>query len=218
MKLDFRAIIFDMDGTMVDNMAVHNRIWIAFFAEMGIELDAGSFHERTAGRTNPEVLRLFLGDDLSAGQLAELGEQKELRYRDYFRQHAQPVAGLRELLNAARQAGVKLGVATAAPPANVAFTLECLGLTGFFDAVVNGQEVQNGKPDPEIFLMTAGRLGVAPKDCLVFEDARMGIEAARRAGMPAMLVTTSILAEEGCQLPGVIGTLSDFIEVLELLF
>src|SRR5215208_1920651 len=113
MNETIRAIIFDMDGTMVDNMAVHNRIWVEFFAEMGIELDLAAFNERTAGRTNPEVLRIYLGDAIDPQQLQQLGEEKEVRYRDFFRQHARPVDGLLDLLQTARQAGYRLGVATA---------------------------------------------------------------------------------------------------------
>ena len=217
MRQNIQAIIFDMDGTMVDNMAVHTRTWISFFAERGIALDPRSFHDRTAGRTTPEILRMFLGDDLSVEQVYALGEEKEARYRDFFRKHARPVTGLIELLHAARAAGYKLGVATAAPPENVALTLGCLGLSNFFDVIVNGAEVRNGKPDPELFLMAAARLAVDPRACLVFEDAPMGVEAARRAGMQAVVVTTTLSAEEGRQLSGVIHTVSDFSESLELI-
>jgi beta-phosphoglucomutase family hydrolase len=217
MKQSIQAIIFDMDGTMLDNMAVHNRIWVEFFAERGIQLDLDAFHERTAGRTNPEVLRIYLGDDLSAEQLQQLGEEKEVRYREYFRAHARPLEGLIDLLHALRQAGCRLGVATAAPPRNVEFTLGCLGLADFFDGVVNGAEVTNGKPDPEIFLKTADRLGVPPGACLVFEDARMGVEAAQRAGMGVIVVTTTIPAQQAREIPGVIKAIADFREVREIL-
>ena len=214
MNETIQAIIFDMDGTMVDNMAVHNRIWVEFFAEMGIQLDLAAFNARTAGRTNPEVLRIYLGDDLGAQQLQQLGEEKEVRYRAFFAAHARPVAGLHDLLHAARQAGYRLGVATAAPARNVDFMLGCLHLDNFFDVVVNGEDVTHGKPDPEIFLKAAERLGVSPAACLVFEDARMGVEAAHRAGMRAMLVTTSIPADEAKDIPGVIKVIADFNEVI----
>lgn len=213
---DIQAIIFDMDGTMLDNMAIHNQTWVAFFGEMGIPLEIGEFHERTAGRTNPEVLKLILGNQLPPDQLEALGEAKEVRYRLHLREHASPVAGLHDFLNAARRAGLKLGVATAAPPVNVDVTLGCLGLNDFFDTVVHAGHIRRGKPDPEIFLTAAARLGVPPQNCLVFEDARMGVEAARRAGMRVVLMTTTISAVEGERIEGVVQVVGDFHEAMDL--
>lgn len=214
MNPPIQAIIFDMDGTMVDNMAVHNRIWIDYLQDLGAAVDPTVFHERTAGRTNTEVLRMYLGEGLSTAEARQLSEEKEERYRAYFKAHVRPVAGLMDLLRAARQAGYRLGVATSAPSRNVDFLLGCLGLDGFFDAVVHGEEVARGKPDPEIFLKAAERLGVPPAACLVFEDARMGAEAARRAGMRTILLTTTLPAGEAGQVPGVVKAVADFREVL----
>ena len=214
MNPPLQAIIFDMDGTMVDNMAVHNRIWIEFLQDLGASVDPAAFHERTAGRTNTEVLRLYLGQGLGADEALRLSEAKEMRYRAYFQAHARPVAGLMDLLGAARQAGYRLGVATAAPPGNVDFLLGCLGLNGFFDAVVNGEEVTRGKPDPEIFLKAAGRLNVPPAACLVFEDTRLGAEAARSAGMRTILLTTTLPAHEARQVPGVLKAVANFHEAM----
>ena len=213
---DIDAFIFDMDGTLVDNMAIHTRLWVEYFAEMGITIDPRDFNQRTAGKTNPEVVRTVLGDDLSAAQLAEIGEEKERRFRAFFREHARPVAGLHALLAAARQAGLKLGVATSAPPENVTFKLGCLGLESFFDTVVHAGHIRNSKPHPEVFLTAAAQLGVPPERCLVFEDARIGVEGARRAGMPVIFVTTTLTAQEGTQIAGVIRAVTDFTQVMDL--
>ena len=106
--------------------------------------------------------------------------------------HLRPLIGLPEFLQQARAAGMRLGVATAADLVNAAFVLEGIGLRQVFDVIVTADDITRGKPDPEIFLLAAQRLGVPPGRCLVFEDAPMGIEAARRAGMLAVALTTSI--------------------------
>jgi beta-phosphoglucomutase family hydrolase len=207
------AIIFDMDGTMVDNMPVHNRIWIDYLVELGAKPDPETFHDQTAGKMNTEIMRMFLGDGYSVEELASLGMEKELRYRAQFRGLARPMDGLLDLLESARQRGIKLAVATAAPPENAAFILEQLGVLPYFETVVHGGEISRSKPEPEIFLKAAERLGAPPERCLVFEDARLGVEAARRAGMRAVVVTTGIKPEAACQIPGVWKAIADFREV-----
>lgn len=207
------ALIFDMDGTMIDNMAVHNRIWLEFLAEMGGQPDPLTFNDRTAGMTNPEIVRMFLGADYSEEEARRIAEEKEVRYRSRFKDEVSPMPGLLDLMQAARQAGIKLAVATAAPPGNVHFVLGTLGLENYFDAVVNGAEVVKGKPDPEIFLKTAEKVGAEPCACLVFEDSRFGLEAARRAGMRSVMMTTSIPAAQAEEIPGVWKAIADFREI-----
>jgi beta-phosphoglucomutase family hydrolase len=207
-----KAIIFDMDGTMVDNMAVHNHIWMEYLQELGVQVDPVSFNDQTAGKTNPEIMRMFLGNGHSDERLSELGQEKETRYHRQYHNQVRPMDGLMEFLTDARARGLKLAVATSAPPDNVRFVLGELGLVEFFDAVVNGGEIKHSKPHPEIFLTTAERLSVPPEACLVFEDSRMGVEGALRAGMNSVLVTTGIPAEEGQKLPGVCKTIADFTE------
>jgi beta-phosphoglucomutase family hydrolase len=208
-----QAIIFDMDGTMIDNMPVHNRIWVEYLTEIGAQVDPETFHDRTAGKTNPEIMRMYLGDAHSKEDLAVLGEEKEIRYRKLFLDRVRPMQGLMELLKTARQNGLKLAIATSAPPENVSFVLGSLGLQNFFDAIVNGEEITRSKPEPEIFLKAAERIAIDPAHCLVFEDARYGVEAARRAGMRAIVVTTGMDADAACQIPGVWKAISNFQEI-----
>jgi beta-phosphoglucomutase family hydrolase len=208
-----KAIIFDMDGTMVDNMAVHNRIWIEYLSEIGANPDPATFNDRTAGKTNPEIMRMYVDETFTDEQAIQVGMEKEVRYRKYFCDKVRPMPGLLDLLRAARSASLKLGIATSAPPQNVSFVLGSLGLLDFFDAVVNGEEIANGKPAPDIFLKAADRLNVSPQHCLVFEDARFGVEAARRAGMRAVMVTTGIEKALAQQVPGVWKAINDFTEL-----
>jgi len=204
------ALIFDMDGTMVDNMAVHHRVWLEILSEHGAQIDAATFHQRTAGKTNPEILRAYLRPDLSEAEIALLSAEKEARYRDEFQWHLQPVRGLVEFLHAAQRAGIPLAVASAAGWNNIDFVLDGIGIRSCFAVIVSGDEVQNGKPHPEMFLIAAARLGVEAEGCIVFEDSPMGVEAARRAGMQAILITTSMVREETHRAPGVICVVPDY--------
>ncbi len=204
------AMIFDMDGTMVDNMAIHNQTWIEYLTEAGASPDPENFNDRTAGKTTPEIIRLYLGSHLTDAEVRALSAEKEIRYRQKFMQGVRKIPGLIELLHEARSKGLKLGVATSAPPENVRVVLQALGLSDFFDVVVNGEEIEKGKPDPEIFLKAAERLQTPPERCLVFEDSRLGIEAARRARMRAIIITTGIPADQAHEIPGVGKVIADF--------
>lgn len=212
----YSAFIFDMDGTLVDNMPFHNRVWIDFLTEKGAQVDPETFNDRTAGKTNPEIFRMYLGAQFEDALLPVYSREKEVRYREAYRPHLQPVHGLLDFLTAARQAGIRLALATSAGQENIDYVLEHLAIAGAFQAVVNGEEVRHGKPDPEIFLEAAKRLGAAPNACLVFEDSRGGIEAARRAGMPAVVITTSMAERQALAIPGVAMAVQDFSQALDL--
>jgi beta-phosphoglucomutase family hydrolase len=204
-----RAFIFDMDGTMVDNMAWHCKTWVEFFLDEGIAVEEQEFM-RLAGKTTPELVRMFIGREVSDAEIAHLGDKKEFLYRCLYRPHIKPVKGLRALLRDARAHGIKLGVATAALPKNIEFTLAGIGVKELLDAVVGAAEVKHGKPEPDLFLLIAERLGVKPEECVVFEDAAMGFEAARRAGMRAVALATGHTREELSAMPGVTLVADDF--------
>jgi beta-phosphoglucomutase len=213
------AFLFDMDGTIVDNMAFHTDSWLAFFARRGQALDADEFFRATAGRQGGEIMRAYLGEHLSAEEVAVLNDEKESVYRELYAPHRKPVAGFEELLAQARAHGVKLAVGTAAPPANVAFTLDGLDLRRHFDAIVGATDVARGKPHPDVFLKAAELCGVAPAHCIVFEDAPLGVEAARRAGMRCIVLTTTLPAAAFTAFDNVIAIVRDFSELkAELLF
>lgn len=190
-----RAFVFDMDGTIVDNMAFHTDSWLAFFARRGKTYDPDAFFRETAGAQGREILRERLGPDIPEDEIAVLAQEKDVLYREMYAPHRSPIQGFVDFVTAARAQGVRLAVATSAPPANIVFTLDDLDLRRHFDAVVGAADVARGKPHPDVFLKAAEKLGVAPADCIVFEDAPMGVEAARRAGMQAVVITTTLPAE-----------------------
>jgi beta-phosphoglucomutase family hydrolase len=188
------AFIFDMDGTIVDNMAFHTDSWLAFFARRGKTYDPDAFFRETAGAQGREILRERLGADIPEDEIAVLAQEKDVLYREIYGPHRSAIQGFEDFVAAARGQGVRLAVATSAPPANIVFTLDELDLRRHFDAVVGAADVARGKPHPDVFLEAAKKLGAAPSDCIVFEDAPMGVEAARRAGMRAVVITTTLPA------------------------
>ena len=175
-----------MDGVVCHNMPAHEEAWRLFLRGHGIELELAEFREKTMGMPTREVLAYY--------KVPGTADKKEALYRKLYKPSALP--GLRALLAAARSAGQRLGLGTGSKDDNVAFILDGLKLRPAFDAVVDGSMVTKGKPDPETFLLLADRLKVRPRDCVVFEDSLLGEEAARRAGMAVVGVTTSHRAEE----------------------
>lgn len=185
-----RAVLFDLDGTLVDNMPFHIDAWIETARSLGRTLTAAEVMRDFAGRRNEEILPALLGRALSPAEVATLADAKEARYRELFGPHVAPVRGTVALLDELAAHGVVCGIASAAPKPNRDFVLDRLGLRERFRVVVGAEEVTRGKPAPDLFLLGADRLGVAPASVLVFEDAHLGVQAAVAAGMRACGVTT----------------------------
>ena len=195
MNYSDRAFIFDMDGTLVDNMRYHTEAWRTLIEENGYEFDEHKFLVETAGQTNREIIPGVFGA-MSNERLSELALRKEELYREAYLPNRLPVPGLTAFLDEAQQLGIRMAVATAASPANMAYILDGLDLRKYFGALTTAADVKRGKPDPEIFLLSAARLGVETANSIVFEDALFGFEAAKRAGMMAIGLTTVNSAED----------------------
>ena len=206
------AFLFDMDGTMVDSMPWHARSWDEFVQRQGLPpLDADFFH-RTSGQTAVEVMRGLLGDR-PAAELQELVDLKETIYREMFAPHFREVPGFLAFARAAREAGVRIACATAGDADSIAFVHGNLGCEGIFDAVVGAHDVKRGKPSPDLFLLAAELMGADPAECLVFEDAPHGIEAARRAGMKAVAIATTLPLDELTAPGHVVAGATDFTDL-----
>lgn len=188
--LDVDGLLFDLDGTLVDNMRFHIAAWIETAHALGRELTAERVMREFAGRRNVEIFPRLLERPVVGDELSQLSEAKEARYRELFSPHLRPVEGAVELLDACARAHIAVAVASAAPRANRDFVLDGLGLRARFSAIVGSEEVARGKPAPDLFLEAARRLGVDPADAIVFEDAPLGITAAVAAGMRAVGLTT----------------------------
>lgn len=192
----FQAVLFDMDGTLVDNMSFHTQALLEIAEQrFGVRLDPERVNRDFSGMKNAEIFRILAKREVTAEEARAWEAEKEARYRELFRPHLVPIRGVRELLAKLREGGIRTAVASAAPRENLAFILDGLELRPSFDAVVGQDDAPRGKPAPDIFLAAAARLGVEPAMCLVFEDAVNGVLGARAAGMQAAGITTVCMPE-----------------------
>lgn len=206
------TLIFDMDGTMVDSMPFHARSWADFARRHGIAMEVDEILRRTTGRNGVECIRELFGQDTPEPRCLALVAEKEAVYRELFEPVFREVAGFVEFEAAARGRGLNIAVATAGDRHNIDFVLRKLRLPVAPQAIVGGDEGLPGKPEPALFLEAARRIGAAPADCIVFEDAPFGIEGARRAGMRAVAICTSHPPEELAG-PHVLAQVRDFREL-----
>ena len=204
-----RALIFDMDGTMIDSMGHHRLSWIEFARRHAIGLGVEEMMRRTTGRTGAECMNELFGREFSQEESWALIAEKEGIYRDLFAPVFREVAGFRAFAAAALAHGLAIGVGTAGDRHNIAFALQHLAMQPVPRVIVGGDEGLAGKPEPAIFLEVAQRLGVEPAHCVVFEDAPLGIEAARRAGMQAVAVCSGHSAQDLAG-PHVLAAIDDY--------
>ena len=179
------GVIFDMDGVLVDSGPAHHESWQMLARKHGLDVSAERFHQ-TFGRTSRDIIRTIWGESTTDEQVRRLDEEKEALYRALISQHVPLMPGCRKLLARLENAGLLLAVATSGPPENLEFVLSEGLIANYFEATVDGFEIARGKPAPDGFLLAAERLGLLPASCVVVEDAPVGIESARAAGMPAI--------------------------------
>ncbi len=183
------AAIWDMDGVLVDTGQEHYQSWVEALAKRKVLLTYEQF-SATFGMNNTSILKLWLGADTPQSEIDAVGNEKEVIFRQLVAGRIQPLPGVRALLEGLKKAGFRQAVASSAPQANIDVELDTTRLRPFFDAVVSASRLP-GKPDPAVYLEAAARLGVAPADCVVVEDAVAGVEGARRAGMRCIAVTNT---------------------------
>ena len=188
MASDNGAVIWDVDGTLVDTAEMHFRAWEELCAELGRPFTRADF-AATFGRRNPEIFQFLFGDRFDRARVDELSFHKEELYRAAARQGVELLPGARALLEGLRAAGFKQAVGSSAPLANVELILQITHAAQFFDAISSSEDTQRGKPDPQVFEVAARKLGVSPARCVVMEDAVAGVEAARAGGMKCIAVS-----------------------------
>jgi beta-phosphoglucomutase family hydrolase len=188
--MPLRAVIFDWDGVVVDSSAHHERSWEILAAKRRLVLPADHFKSGFGKKNN--VIIPDLGWAKEPADVEALAHEKEEIYRSLVREKGiEPLPGVRELLAALRAENIPCAIASSTERANLDLPIDLMGLREFFTVIVSGEEVVHGKPDPAVFLLAAERLGIKPADCAVIEDALVGIEAAKRAGMPVLAVATT---------------------------
>ena len=191
-----KAALFDMDGTLVDNTLAHMRAFEIFCARYGVT----GWKEKLSqafGMGNDDIMRLIMPAELIRERgLASLAEEKEAIYRELYEPLIRPTAGLLDFLEALRREGIACAVGSSAEMRNIRFVFEKCGIESYFQTVVSSEQVTRCKPDPEIYLKAAEALRLRPEECVVFEDARAGIEAGDRAGMKVVALATTLSREE----------------------
>ena len=183
-----RAVIWDMDGTLVDTAELHFQAWLRLAAEIGKPFTRADF-TATFGWRNPEIVPKIFGSAYSEAEILAIGDRKELFYRELARQGVELLPGARELIAQLAKLGVRQAIGSSAPRDNLELILEMSDLEDAFGAIVAMEDVQRGKPNPDVFLRAAQRLEIAPELCVVIEDAPVGIQAAKAGGMRALGVT-----------------------------
>ena len=201
---DVRALIFDMDGVIVDSNPLHVKAWSVYNGRFGLPMDE-AMQGRMFGKRNDELVRDFFGEEISDEEVLMHGAAKEAVYREMLGSRVNEflVPGVRDFLERNNQ--LPIGLGTNAEPANVDFILANAKLRHFFRAVVDGHQVKNAKPHPEVYLRVTDLLGIAPEFCVVFEDSNAGVQAGLAAGMRVVGISTTYQ-----DLPGTSFMVPDF--------
>jgi HAD superfamily hydrolase (TIGR01509 family) len=207
-----QGFIFDMDGTMVDNMMTHHRAWQLKLKEIGLDLSLHEVHQTVHGK-NEEIIERLFGDRFTPEQRREISADKEARYREVFKSQLALVDGLHDFLNDCLTKNIPLSIGTAAPPENVNFVLDNLPIRPFFKKIITAGDVTWGKPNPEVFERAALGMGIPLSNCLVFEDSPTGVKTAQNAGCKAVVILTTHTKEEFAAFPNVVKFIKDFTEI-----
>ncbi len=189
------GVIFDMDGVLVDSNEAHYVAFQKMAGQLGVPFTRDLW-ARSIGMHNNSIFPMWLGEGLEPARVQELAGQKEALYREIAAGILKPIPGVVDLVERLHRAGVPLAVGSSGPRLNVEFALRTIEVGQYFNAVVCGDDVKHGKPDPEIFLTAAARLGLKPSQCVVIEDAPQGVQAAIAARIRVIAVTTSKPASE----------------------
>ncbi len=185
-----KTILWDMDGVIVDSNSFHFAAWQETFAKRGVAITKECF-TKLCGTRNDFIVGSIMGRELPEGDIKIIIQEKEENFRRKATGHIKPFPGAVRLLNAIKKGNFKLGLVSSAPKENIDFVLGELNLEGIFNCIVFGQEVSASKPNPQVYLLAAEKMKVAPKDCLVIEDSPLGVKAAKTAGMKCLAITNT---------------------------
>ncbi|HEX5025403.1 MAG TPA: HAD family phosphatase [Agriterribacter sp.] len=215
----YKAFIFDLNGTMINDMAYHVKAWHYLLNnDLGASLTVEEVKREMYGKNSEVMDRIFGKGHFSVEEADRISLEKEKRYQFEYIPHLKLINGLQYFLDKAREKRIPMAIGSAAIPFNIDFVLDNLHLRQYFSAVVSADDVKLSKPHPETYLKAAALLQTAPADCLVFEDAPKGVEAALNAGMHAVVITTMHAKEEFSVYPNVVKYIMEYSnEVLDFL-
>ncbi|HOZ84282.1 MAG TPA: HAD family phosphatase [Niabella sp.] len=206
--MKYKAFLFDLNGTMIDDMEYHIKAWYRILNELGAYMSMEKTKEECYGK-NFELLERIFPNRFSEAEKFNMSLEKEKQYQTDFKPYLKLIAGLDQFLRLSFDSGIKMAIGSAAIMYNIDFVLDGLKIRRYFDAIVSADDVNNSKPNPETYQKCAKLLQMAPQDCLVFEDAPKGVEAALNAGMDCVVLTTMHQKEE-FEYPNIISFESDF--------
>jgi beta-phosphoglucomutase len=205
------AAIFDLDGTLIDNNSYHLQSWLQYLKDMNREMSEEEYKANVNGRTNKDVIEYIFNRKMDDQEALKYAHEKEAIYRQIYAPYIKPVPGLLELLEKLRSLSIPMAIATSGIQVNIDFLFEHIPIRSYFNVIVNSAHITRGKPDPEIYIKTAQLLNIPPSECLVFEDAVVGINSAKAAGMKVVGVLTTHTAGE---LSGADVLIKDFTEMV----
>ncbi|MFC2066790.1 HAD family hydrolase [Chloroflexota bacterium] len=186
----FKAVIWDLDGVIADTAPYHFKAWQEVFSKRGVDYSEEDF-KRNFGQTNDTIIGDILGGNVPQNEADNIANEKEVNYRQKAAHNIKPLPGAIELMRVLSEYGVKMAIASSTPMENIQLITGGLGINSCFQAIVSGDEVAEGKPNPQVFLLAAQKLGVESHSCIVIEDAIAGVAAAKRAEMKCLAVTNT---------------------------
>ena len=209
MMNQFKAFLFDLNGTMIDDMDYHVRSWHRILNSLGAGITKEQAKAECYGKNHELIERIFPGR-FSGEEKDRMSVEKEKQYQEEYRPSLTLLPGLMEFLSEAKKNNIKMAIGSAAIMFNIDFVLDGLAIRHYFDVIVSADDVSRSKPDPETYLKCASLLGMHPEECLVFEDVPKGVESAYNAGMKAMVLTTMHVQHEFQQFDNILGFHDDY--------
>ena len=200
----YKAFLFDLNGTMINDMPYHIRAWHRILNNLGANISHERMKQECYGK-NEEVIERVLPGRFTLDEKKKMGFEKEKQYQAEFKPHLKLVPGLHDFMELSKNAGIKMAIGSAAIMFNIDFVIDNLRIRNYFGALISADNVEKSKPDPETFLECASQLGIAPADCLVFEDTPKGAEAAANAKMNTVILTLLHQQSEFNQYPNIIN-------------
>lgn len=201
------GVIFDMDGVIMDNNRFHKKAWRTFCDIHQVPLTDDELHKYVFGRIAKDTIDYIFKKDHSQEEVDVYVDEKEEVYRKMYKDNIKLVPGLKDFLIDLKENGIPAAVATSAPRDNVDFVFKYLPIRDYFEFVLDASDIQNGKPDPEIYIRSISKLGLEPKQCVVFEDSLSGVQAGFDSDAHVIAVTTTHNPEE---FNNVIGIIENF--------